>query len=560
MAREARASRTPETLDWELVYKRNPGRADQARQEPARDPRRAAGADRGRLRARRRGGHRAAQVVGPLPRQAEDRDVHAPDQAARAGASPRRSCGRSARSRTASAAARASSRRGRTSSSTGSSSARCRRCSPRSTPPGSRPPAAAATPSATSPAARSPASPHDELFDAHAGASRRRPSSSTATPTTRTCRASTRSRSPPAPTAATRPRSTASRSSASCATASRGLRRPRRRRSLVGAAHRARPRRLRRPKEAAAEVLRALLDAWKEDLRYRVSRVKARMKFMVDDYGPEGMRAERRAPARHAAARLHARRRRGPLADHLGVHAQQHGRVSYDRRSRPPRPRHRRPDDRASPSWPRRSAATSAITRQQNFVVTGRARASASTATVARARRDRLPARRQRVRGVVDRLHRRAALQLLGHRDEAAPRRADRAARGALRRRTSPACACTSTAARTPARSTGSATSASRARPCATTRASAGRPTTSSCAAASAPTRRSRGRSSGACRPRSSTSAVAGLVGGWLDARGGGRELRARSATGLTRRRARGPRRPRARTSTREGGCMSVSS
>ena len=46
------------------------------------------------------------------------------------------------------------------------------------------------------------------------------------------------------------------------------------------------------PREEAVEVLGALLDAWKEDLRYRVSRVKARMKFMVDDYGPDGMRAE----------------------------------------------------------------------------------------------------------------------------------------------------------------------------------------------------------------------------------------------------------------------------
>src|SRR6266852_9099398 len=44
-------------------------------------------------------------------------------------------------------------------------------------------------------------------------------------------------------------------------------------------------------KEEAVEVLRALLDAWREDLKYRVSRVKARMKFIVDDYGPEGMRA-----------------------------------------------------------------------------------------------------------------------------------------------------------------------------------------------------------------------------------------------------------------------------
>jgi sulfite reductase beta subunit-like hemoprotein len=44
--------------------------------------------------------------------------------------------------------------------------------------------------------------------------------------------------------------------------------------------------------DEAMPVLRALLDAWQEDLRYRVSRVKARMKFMMDDYGPEGMRAE----------------------------------------------------------------------------------------------------------------------------------------------------------------------------------------------------------------------------------------------------------------------------
>ena len=44
--------------------------------------------------------------------------------------------------------------------------------------------------------------------------------------------------------------------------------------------------------DEALPVLRALLDAWKEDLRYRLSRVKARLKFMVDDCGPEGMREE----------------------------------------------------------------------------------------------------------------------------------------------------------------------------------------------------------------------------------------------------------------------------
>ncbi|MFN2590296.1 MAG: nitrite/sulfite reductase, partial [Actinomycetota bacterium] len=46
------------------------------------------------------------------------------------------------------------------------------------------------------------------------------------------------------------------------------------------------------PAADAMPVLRALLDAWKEDRRYRLSRIKARMKFMVDDYGAEGMRQQ----------------------------------------------------------------------------------------------------------------------------------------------------------------------------------------------------------------------------------------------------------------------------
>ena len=44
------------------------------------------------------------------------------------------------------------------------------------------------------------------------------------------------------------------------------------------------------PQDEAIDVLRAILDAWKEDLRYRVSRVKARLKFMIDDIGADGMR------------------------------------------------------------------------------------------------------------------------------------------------------------------------------------------------------------------------------------------------------------------------------
>jgi sulfite reductase beta subunit-like hemoprotein len=82
-----------------------------------------------------------------------------------------------------------------------------------------------------------------------------------------------------------------------------------------------------RPDEARA-VLCALLDAWKEDLRYRVSRVKARIKFMVDDLGPEGMRAEveRRLGYALPDFELDAA---PPLTEHIGVEPQkQEGLVS----------------------------------------------------------------------------------------------------------------------------------------------------------------------------------------------------------------------------------------
>src|SRR5579859_6941205 len=46
------------------------------------------------------------------------------------------------------------------------------------------------------------------------------------------------------------------------------------------------------PSEDAMDVLRATLDAWRTNLQYRLSRVKARLKFMVDDFGPEAFRAE----------------------------------------------------------------------------------------------------------------------------------------------------------------------------------------------------------------------------------------------------------------------------
>jgi ferredoxin-nitrite reductase len=74
--------------------------------------------------------------------------------------------------------------------------------------------------------------------------------------------------------------------------------------------------------DEALPVLRALLDAWQEDLRYRVSRVKARMKFMIDDIGPEGMRAEVERRLGYALPDFPLPPLEGQFADHVGVQPQ----------------------------------------------------------------------------------------------------------------------------------------------------------------------------------------------------------------------------------------------
>jgi sulfite reductase beta subunit-like hemoprotein len=80
------------------------------------------------------------------------------------------------------------------------------------------------------------------------------------------------------------------------------------------------------PKEQAVEVLAATTSAWAEDLRYRVSRVKARLKFMVDDVGPEGMRERVEAKLGRALEDFTLPRIEVEPSNHLGVHAQkQHG-------------------------------------------------------------------------------------------------------------------------------------------------------------------------------------------------------------------------------------------
>lgn len=75
------------------------------------------------------------------------------------------------------------------------------------------------------------------------------------------------------------------------------------------------------PKDETVEVLRAITDTWQHDLRYRVSRAKARIKFMMDDYGPDGVRGKVQDRLGRELERFEA-----PVptyeADHLGVQPQ----------------------------------------------------------------------------------------------------------------------------------------------------------------------------------------------------------------------------------------------
>ena len=76
-------------------------------------------------------------------------------------------------------------------------------------------------------------------------------------------------------------------------------------------------------KDQAMLVLCGLLDAWREDLRYRVSRVKSRMKFMVDDYGPEGVRAQLEERLGYALPSYTLATLDREPEDHLGIRPQQ---------------------------------------------------------------------------------------------------------------------------------------------------------------------------------------------------------------------------------------------
>lgn len=83
------------------------------------------------------------------------------------------------------------------------------------------------------------------------------------------------------------------------------------------------------PRDEALDVLRAITDAWREDLRYRLSRPKSRIKFMVDDYGPDGIRQQ---VEQRLGRRFETFAAPDPLAGdlaHLGIHPQKHEGLFY---------------------------------------------------------------------------------------------------------------------------------------------------------------------------------------------------------------------------------------
>ena len=79
-------------------------------------------------------------------------------------------------------------------------------------------------------------------------------------------------------------------------------------------------------KEEANEILGAVTTVWSEDLKYRMSRVKARLKFMVDDIGVDGMLERVEAKLGRKLERFELPPIDVQPSAHVGVHPQKDGR------------------------------------------------------------------------------------------------------------------------------------------------------------------------------------------------------------------------------------------
>src|SRR5947209_5540450 len=83
------------------------------------------------------------------------------------------------------------------------------------------------------------------------------------------------------------------------------------------------------PVEQSNEILGAVTTVWSEDLKYRMSRVKARLKFMVDDIGADGMLERVEAKLGRTLERFELPPVDVQPSAHIGVHAQKQPEFSY---------------------------------------------------------------------------------------------------------------------------------------------------------------------------------------------------------------------------------------
>jgi ferredoxin-nitrite reductase len=83
------------------------------------------------------------------------------------------------------------------------------------------------------------------------------------------------------------------------------------------------------PKEQANEILGSVTTVWSEDLKYRMSRVKARLKFMVDDIGVEGILERVEAKLGRTLERFELPPITAQPSAHIGVQAQKQDGLSY---------------------------------------------------------------------------------------------------------------------------------------------------------------------------------------------------------------------------------------
>ncbi len=75
-------------------------------------------------------------------------------------------------------------------------------------------------------------------------------------------------------------------------------------------------------REQAMPVMRAIIDVWRLTTEYRISRVKARLKFMIDDYGVDAFRELVEARLGFKLEMLPELPLPDGDSDHMGIHEQ----------------------------------------------------------------------------------------------------------------------------------------------------------------------------------------------------------------------------------------------